>query len=104
MVKRTDEQNIEQYKYYLLSIATLVTLTVGTLFYHFVEKLRFLDAVYFSVVTLATVGYGDFSPKTDIGKIFTIFYIITGIGILAAFANMIIRRAAERRISRRKSK
>lgn len=68
---------------FLALVASLV-LGAGTLFYHFVEGWRWLDSLYFCVITLATVGYGDFSPKTDPGKIFTMFYVFTGIGLMVA--------------------
>jgi len=71
---------------------------IGALFYHHVEKLRFLDAFYLSVITLATVGYGDLAPKTDAGKIFTIFYVLIGIAIVGASVNYLLRRAAIRRL------
>nr|WP_041095320.1 potassium channel family protein [Paucilactobacillus hokkaidonensis] len=57
---------------------------IGTLFYHNVEKMAYLDALYFSVITLATIGYGDLYPQTDLGKIFTIFYVLIGVGIFTA--------------------
>jgi voltage-gated potassium channel len=57
---------------------------IATLFYWFVEGWSLLDAVYFAVVTIATVGYGDLAPHTTIGKIFTIGYIVSGIGIFVA--------------------
>ncbi len=59
--------------------AVIIILTIGGVFYHFVEGWRYLDAFYFSSTTLAAVGYGDFFPKTDTGKIFTIFYQFIGI-------------------------
>jgi uncharacterized membrane protein YbhN (UPF0104 family) len=68
----------------LLTMA-LAVIAVGTLFYHNVEGWRWLDALYFCVVTLVTIGYGDFTPKTDAGKLFTIVYIIIGLGILSGF-------------------
>ena len=64
----------------------------GTLVYHFVEKLSYVDAYYFSAVTLATVGYGDITPHTTFGKIFTTFYILTGVGIITTFFSYSIRR------------
>jgi hypothetical protein len=57
----------------------------GVLFYTRVEKWSVLNAVYFCVVTLATVGYGDITPTTDAGKIFTIFYIVVGLAIIGGF-------------------
>ena len=63
----------------------IVTLAVGTYFYHVVEGWDWLDALYFCVITLATVGYGDFAPKTPQGKAFTILFVFLGIGLLAAF-------------------
>ena len=70
-----------------LALATAIVLIAGTLLYHFIEGWRWLDSLYFSVITLTTVGYGDFSPATDVGKIFTVFYVLTGIGIIFGFIN-----------------
>jgi voltage-gated potassium channel len=55
--------------------------TFSALVYMLLEGWSFLDAVYFCVVNMSTVGYGDFSPHTALGKIYTIFYLLTGIGI-----------------------
>ena len=60
----------------------LVTLVIGTAFYMGVERLSGIDAFYLSGSTLTTLGYGDFVPVTDAGKIFTVFYSLAGIGII----------------------
>lgn len=62
----------------------LALILVATFFYWLVEGWSPLDAMYFSVVTIATVGYGDLAPQTALGKIFTIFYIFGGFGIFVA--------------------
>lgn len=67
-----------------IMLAGLFILTIGTFFYHNIEGMAYLDALYFSVITLATVGYGDVTPQTTIGKLFTIVYVLIGVGILTA--------------------
>jgi voltage-gated potassium channel len=64
-------------------------LLVGTITYHYLEGWSLIDALYFSVITLATVGYGDLTPTTPIAKIFTIIYVINGLSILLALLDRI---------------
>ena len=64
-------------------VAGALVLT-GTLFYWRFEDWSFIESLYFSIVTLTTVGYGDFSPTTPETQIFTIIYILTGFGVLVA--------------------
>jgi hypothetical protein len=81
--------------------ATLVLflglLVAGTIVYSIVEGWSPLDSLYFSVVTLATVGYGDLHPVTDLGKAFTILYILTGVGVLVVFASRVVNTMVDRR-------
>ncbi len=76
-------------EYRELLYTTIFLIVLGTVAYHYLENWSWIDSIYFSVVTLTTVGYGDFSPQTDAGKIFTIFYIILGIGIILSFINTV---------------
>ncbi len=59
-----------------------VLLLIGTTFYSLVEKLPIVDAFYLSGVTLTTLGFGDITPVTNSGKIFSVFYALVGIGTL----------------------
>ena len=79
-------------------VAAALILT-GTLFYWRFEDWTIVESLYFSVVTLTTVGFGDLSPTTAGTQIFTIFYILTGIGVfvalLASVAQQYIAQKAE---------
>lgn len=81
------------------SVVYLVGLLLlgGMFFYHNVEGWSWLDSLYFSVITLATVGYGDFSPKTDAGKVFTMIYIVIGLGVLAGFISLVAQKQNDQR-------
>jgi voltage-gated potassium channel Kch len=73
----------------------------GAIFYRQVEGLSWLDSLYFTVVTLTTVGYGDISPQTAAGKVFTMAYLLIGIGLVVALvgevAGHVLRANADRR-------
>ena len=76
----------------------------GTVFYMLVEGWTAVDSLYFCAMTLATVGFGDIVPATGIGKLFTVFYVLTGIGILVSFftalSGKVLALQAERRRAR----
>ncbi len=72
-------------------IAAMLILTAllftGTMVYRHLEGWGWIDAFYFCVTTLTTVGYGDFYPTTEQSRLFTAFYLIVGVGIsLSALA------------------
>ncbi len=84
-------------KYRALLIWMLLILFTGTLFYHQVEGWSWLDSLYFSVITLATVGYGDLAPTTAWSKIFTMAYIFIGFSVFISFAGMLAKERVELR-------
>lgn len=65
------------------------TLLFGTLVYHWLEGWSYLDALYFCVISSATIGYGDLTPTTDVAKMFTILYVLNSIVILLALFDRI---------------
>ncbi len=81
--------------------SVLIVLTVGTLVFRALEGWSLLDSLYFCVVTLATIGYGDLTPTTDAAKLFSIIYIIVGVGILGVFISTVSRASMQRTLERR---
>ena len=72
-----------------LALLVVFTLLGGTIFYSTVEGWSVVDAFYFSVTTLTTVGLGDLAPSTSFGKLFTAVYIFAGVGLLAVFVSAV---------------
>ena len=79
-----------EFRALLLSVILLIA--TGTWFYAKVEGWNLVDALYFTVITLTTVGYGDLHPSTPGSKIFTIIFIFLGLGVISAFILLLAER------------
>jgi voltage-gated potassium channel len=79
-------------------------LTSGVIFYMLVEKWTFVDALYFSVTTLTTVGFGNPAPSTDLGKLFTVFFVLSGVGMFLAVINAVGKAAVQAQLESPKFK
>lgn len=109
-MKDTSKENlVKELKSQLNNFRMLAALIVGIVlvsawFYHDVEKWEWIDSFYYVVVTLGTVGYGDYAPKSDAGKLYAMGLIIVGIATFGLFAQQLIKRqqlrALERQIKR----
>lgn len=77
---------------------------IGAVFYHAVEKWNWINSFYFTVITISTVGYGDFSPQTNAGKLFTMPFIFIGVGLFVAVANAFLRQRGKKVVARRKAR
>jgi hypothetical protein len=83
---------------------------IGTIVYHNLEGWTWVSSFYFSVTTITTVGYGDLHPTTDVSRLFTSVYVLSGVAIALAalgiigtnYLNVIIRE--ERMLRRRRIK
>ena len=65
----------------VLILIFLVILFGGAAVYSSAESWNYVDSLYFTAVSLTTIGYGDFAPLTNFGKIFTVFFSIVGISV-----------------------
>lgn len=68
----------------LLAISLLIfSLFAGTVGFYIIEDFDLLNAFYMSVITLSTVGFTEVHEMSDDGRLFTAFYILINLGILA---------------------
>jgi len=72
-------------------VLALLILLSGTLFYRSVEGWSWIDSVYFSVMTAATISPADLSPSQPASRLFTVFYAITSIGVFVTLATLMAR-------------
>ena len=80
--------NTLKFRFRIFTVVFLATMLVGTLGFMGLEGLSPMDAFYFSIVTIATVGYGDIHPATPQGKLLAIILIVCGVGtFLGVVAN-----------------
>jgi|LGOV01.1.fsa_nt_gb voltage-gated potassium channel len=78
-----------------------VPFLVGSLFYLLENETNkeitsYLDAIYWAMVTITTVGYGDITPVTDIGKIIAMFSIVFGVAMISFTTSIMVSAFSER--------
>jgi len=93
----------------MVIVSTVLIIAIGTVAYRLFEGWSWLDAVYATVVTITTVGYGDLTPSTPAGRIFAIFFTMGAIGIagyaISTIATYVIERQStviDKRMRRRR--
>ncbi len=82
---------IKQDAQFRILMFVLCTLLVSaTVFYSHEEGWSTIDALYFSVMTMSTIGYGDFVPTTTLSKLFTIMFSLLSIGVFVALVSKLV--------------
>ena len=81
-------------KIYKIIVLVVSIITLGTTGYMWLSNYSFVDAIYMTVITVTTVGFGEVKPFTPEEKIFTIFLILTSITVfgyaVSAFSEFLV--------------
>lgn len=85
---------------YVALISLFGWIALGTFVFHRMEDWTRIQAFYFSVVSITTVGYGDFTPTSDLSRLFTAIYILIGVSIGLVTLGLIGSRILEYRLKR----
>lgn len=86
-ISKQKKRDIYEHLYKKLALAAFLLLVTGTVVYRYLEDWSWVDSLYFSVVAVTTVGFGDLAPSTDGAKLFTVVYLLAGVTIITAYLN-----------------
>lgn len=75
------------------ALAVVVVLVTGVVFYRLTEDWSLADSLYFTVIALSTIGFGDFAPTTTFSRLFTVLYAIIGVGLIGTLLNLVVTNA-----------
>lgn len=98
---------------WLIVIAVIAALALGTVGFHEIEGWSLLDSLYVSAQTVTTVGYGDLTPRTSGGRLFATAFMMFGVGIVlyclttavhSIVQSELVATFGRRRLSRKMSK
>jgi voltage-gated potassium channel len=99
-VKVLSEKRIELVTLFIFM--AFLTFTAATAIFFFegdhpdAEMSGFFDSVYWALVTMSTVGYGDITPNTTEGRVITLVLIIAGLGVISFFTSIIVSAFGEK--------
>lgn len=79
-------------------VLSVLLLLAGTAGYVFIEDWPVIDALYMTVITLATVGFSEVQELSPVGRIFTMALIIVGVGFVFYLAGSIVQFMVEGRV------
>lgn len=86
-------------KHFILTITLLIVMIVfGTIGYMIIEGWDYFDSLYMTIITLATVGYGEVHEISRVGRLYTMVMIVVGVGFFVYTAGTVIQFMVDGRI------
>jgi len=101
----------KRFEFFTLAIMFFMSISFGSTIIFIYEGAginenihSFFDAVYWSIITISTVGFGDISPVTTEGRIATLFLVIGGMGVIAFFTSIVTTALSARLLALKEEK
>lgn len=88
----------EKRKLKLILIAFILLLALGIVGYKFILNVSFIDALYMTVITISTVGFGEVGTTSHLSEIFSVIMIFLGVGIVGYAFTTIVAMFVEGRL------
>ncbi|MDY0296320.1 MAG: potassium channel protein [Acidobacteriota bacterium] len=82
----------------ILTMLLLALLAVDTVGYMLIEQATIGDSLYMTLISITTVGYHEVFPLSRAGKAFTIFVILSGLGLVFSIASTVVEHGVESRV------
>lgn len=79
-------------------ILIVVLIILGTFVFCWVEKLPRFTSLYFTITTMAAIGFGDITPQTDLGRVFVMIYALLGVPLFVSLSGLILESRFNARI------
>jgi FtsH-binding integral membrane protein len=77
------------------ALSVVIVVVLGVVFYSLTEDWSVADSLYFTVIALTTIGFGDFAPTTTFSRLFTVLYAIIGVGLIGILVHLIVTEAKQ---------
>jgi len=87
---RSFNRSIRHPAHQAFMLAVVVVLITGVVFYRLAEGWSLADSLYFTVIALSTIGFGDFTPTTTFSRLFTVLYAIIGVGLIGTLLHLVV--------------
>ena len=92
---RSFNRSLRHPRHQAFALAVVVVMVTGVVFYGLTEDWSLADSLYFTVVALTTIGFGDLAPTTTFSRLFTVLYAIVGVGLIGTLLHLVVTNAQQ---------
>jgi hypothetical protein len=92
---RSFNRIVRRPRHQAFALSIVVVVVTGVVFYRVAEDWSLADSLYFTVIALTTIGFGDFTPTTTLSRLFTTAYAVIGVGLVGILVHLIVSNAQQ---------